>query len=290
MKSEIWTKNILIILLFGSNILHLNGQTFNLTNEIIIESKFVEYNVIKKEFINSSIPNFVVSRYVESVYQYSLYLDYLSNYGENEEFRNALPDKNYWFQDYLELSSEERIFFSNNYWSNSKFRDFPAIGLSRRQINKYINWKNLLFREAIIIYRLGDKIKFDLESSLAIWDYKFPEERISTFQFPFCGFYSKSYEVILKNEHYYSDDNDFVNWLNNNDEYYKVLTYEPKRKLKVKDEIKILLEKNGIFFIKEYDLLNLYFKSNISSFEWVYEKMKTDNNEELNYFEKIIKR
>lgn len=95
------------------------------------------------------VASFYVSACEETNGQYRAYLDFLKQYYSDATYRNALPDSTVWMgMTRYETSND---FLMLNYLTSEAYTDYPVIGLSPRQIQRYADWKTDRMNEYILV-------------------------------------------------------------------------------------------------------------------------------------------
>lgn len=100
---------------------------------------------------------FYISKYEETNGQYLAYVNYLKRYYSESTYKNALPDTTVWST--VILSNADVHPFIELYFRHPAYRNFPVVGVSPAQIEKYARWKSdrmnefILIREGIFSYK-----------------------------------------------------------------------------------------------------------------------------------------
>jgi len=238
---------LLLILTFQLNV--SSAQKIVFPNTIIVKDGLVTYDVMEDREAKITCGNFYVSAYVESVSQYKSYLKSLEEMGDEKALEIAQPNLEVWDSETFVASDLERSFFKEAYWKLEEFANYPAIGLTKQQISQYIKWKNLLLTEAILIYRQGDRLKFEINLASSVFRHKYPEEAIETFVFPDGNSYVKTLQVLKADKLEKPKGKKFLRWLNKNDIKYHSLIYDPTKsdQLIESSNYHLLLNDNGIY-------------------------------------------
>jgi hypothetical protein len=100
-----------------------------------------------EEKVTITVDAFMISRYEETNLQYRTFLDWLINNGMKDKVKAALPD----------TKSFEQL--PKDYFKNTKYNDYPVVGLTIDQIHNYLIWKTIQFNELMIKEK---KIKPDI--------------------------------------------------------------------------------------------------------------------------------
>jgi formylglycine-generating enzyme len=129
-----------------------------------------------------TVHTFIISRFEETNLQYRAYLAFLSRFGLNEKYKNALPDTLFWMDE--NFGPEDKIFLVNNYLRSPVFNNYPVLGLTVQQVMKYAQWKTDRLNEMILI-REGildpDTVSTDTSSIFTTEGYlsgSYPERKI----------------------------------------------------------------------------------------------------------------
>jgi len=86
-----------------------------------------------------TVMDFFMARHEETNYQYRNYIIFLQKYSP-DDIPSALPDSNLW-----------RSFLPLDYFSNPLYNNYPVIGLSIKQIEKYLTWKSNRLNEYMLV-------------------------------------------------------------------------------------------------------------------------------------------
>jgi formylglycine-generating enzyme required for sulfatase activity len=123
---------------------------------ILIEGQELILATTPEDTTLTTISDFYISQYHETNGQYRAYLEYLQRYYSRSTHVKALPDTTVWQHE--DLSQQNKVYLMNNYLRNSLFQDYPVVGVSPEQIEKYASWKTdrmnelILIREGVISY------------------------------------------------------------------------------------------------------------------------------------------
>lgn len=86
-----------------------------------------------------TVMDFFLARHEETNFQYRNYIIFLEKYNPTQ-VSAALPDSNIW-----------RNILPADYFSNSMYSNFPVVGLSISQIEKYLQWKTDRLNEYLLV-------------------------------------------------------------------------------------------------------------------------------------------
>jgi formylglycine-generating enzyme required for sulfatase activity len=104
----------------------------------------------EKYGLNSdTIQSFYISALEETNAQYCAYLSFIKKYYSTATYKKALPDTNLWMKESLPDSLEQ--YLAKNYLRHYIFRDYPVVGVSPEQIEKYAWWKTDRMNEMVLI-------------------------------------------------------------------------------------------------------------------------------------------
>lgn len=162
----------------------------------------------------------IVGRYVESNYQYLVYLNDIKAISDSSYY-NALPQKEY--LSLIGLTAEDIKFFTEQYLFEEVYRDYPIVGLDYAQIDDYFKWKSgefvFAYLEYTNLYRrkenapitISDYLDDGGEIPAPITSYRIPleEEALSNIKSGYRRL-AKRVEII---------DKDFITWIKNNKKY-----------------------------------------------------------------------
>ena len=93
---------------------------------------------------------FFISKYEETNGQYLQYLNFLAIYYPGEAYEQALPDTSAWLRDST-LDINERTNLMKFYLRHPIYVNYPVVGLSESQIERYAIWKTDRINEYILI-------------------------------------------------------------------------------------------------------------------------------------------
>jgi hypothetical protein len=107
---------------------------------------FVEY--LNGEPKTDTVARFYISKCEETNGQYLAYLDFIKQHYSKFTYRAALPDTTVWFG--TEHTGGTKEFLAANYLRHPAYADYPVVGLSPAQIEKYAWWKTDRINEFIM--------------------------------------------------------------------------------------------------------------------------------------------
>lgn len=216
-------------------------------NMVGIKSAYVE----DEERGKYTIQDFLLSQYVESNFQYSVFLEDLKNTNYRAYLR-ALPDTTFWNQ--FDLDPKQVAFLKEHYWSGREFASYPILGLDYCQIREYYIWKTQKLNEAYLIfegYSPAETVKNNFfeeyqsmkkgKSQKKFWDgYRLTTDT----EFLRLGNYKEQYNWDIKPKR----NKRFERWLQKNDDYSHLIDRTEEEMISV--ELQNLLKKIGIESVK----------------------------------------
>jgi formylglycine-generating enzyme required for sulfatase activity len=93
--------------------------------------------------------SFYISSHEETNGQYLAYLTWMKKVYSLATYRMALPDTTVWLKENLPDSLKEYLI--KNYLRGAAFHDYPVVGVSPEQVQKYAIWKTDRMNETILI-------------------------------------------------------------------------------------------------------------------------------------------
>jgi hypothetical protein len=99
--------------------------------------------------VKSIIAPFFVSACEETNGQYLAYLNWIKGCYSKATYQNALPDTTVWLREYLPDTLKEKLMRS--YLRDPSFENYPVVGVSPAQVERYAIWKTDRINEMILI-------------------------------------------------------------------------------------------------------------------------------------------
>jgi len=208
-----------------------------------------KYSIINGKFAkNHHVSALLTAEYVETNFQYQAYLTYLEKRGLTDLLQKAKPNPNVFQNE--NLTQDEINELKRDYFSAEIFEHFPVFGLSRGQIQTYLEWKTeqlniayLLFKK--ILHQNQLTADFSLRNFLKQHPHlRKPNQLFTDFRASFKFSKISVYEASEKGTLVKKSSKRFIKWLKKNPNY-AFLTYEPSE-IKQEKTIFNSLKKLGI--------------------------------------------
>lgn len=123
---------------------------------ILIEGKIEPFS--KDNNYADTLNSFYISTYEETNGQYLSYVRYIKKYYSDATYKSVLPDTTVWKNE--TIAQEEKDYLIKNYFRDPAYKNFPVVGVSPKQVERYAWWKTDRMNEFILL-------REDIFSSLA---------------------------------------------------------------------------------------------------------------------------
>lgn len=114
---------------------------------VLVEGRIIPFSLENEEA--DTLNNFYISKYEETNGQYLAYVQYIKKYYSDATYKSVLPDTTVWRNE--DFTQEEKDILVNNYFRDPLYKNFPVVGVSPKQIERYAWWKTDRINEFILV-------------------------------------------------------------------------------------------------------------------------------------------